>query len=333
MRYILYGAGGIGSGIGAQLANAGHEVVLIARGDHLSTIRADGLLVRTPEGEQRLNPTVVGHPDELEYRGDEVFLLTMKSQDTEQALDDLRRSAGSRVPVVLAQNGVANERMAARRFDRVYGMLVLMPALFLEPGVVVLHGTPKRGTLHCGAFPGGTDEFTEVLCRDLQTAGFEAEPHPNVMSLKYGKLLLNLGNGVQALCGPDADATALNKELRREAMSCFNAAGIDFVSARDLMKENRRTYGLGEVPGYQRGGGSAWQGLMRGTGTIETDFLNGEICLLGVLHGIPTPLNRAVQSLSADAAQNGRPPGSTSTEDIYALAGVEVPTDDPQDDA
>src|SRR5689334_23110902 len=86
MRYIIYGAGGIGGGIGGRLFLAGHDVVVIARGEHLEVIRREGLLLRTPAGSQRVPVPAVGHPSELSLREDDVFMLTMKTQDTEDAL-------------------------------------------------------------------------------------------------------------------------------------------------------------------------------------------------------------------------------------------------------
>ncbi len=65
------------------------------------------------------------------------MILCVKSQHTVAALDDLREAAGDRVAVVCCQNGVANERAALRRFSAVYGMLVVLGAMHLEPGEVV----------------------------------------------------------------------------------------------------------------------------------------------------------------------------------------------------
>lgn len=324
MRYVVYGAGGIGGGIGAQLQGAGHDVTLIARGDHLRAIQEGGLIVKTPEGVEAVDITAVSHPSELVLGGDEVFLFTMKSQDTAAALQDLRAAASTGAPVVMAQNGVANERMAARLFDRVYGMLVYMPAQFLEAGTVVLHATPRRGTLHAGRFPAGTDEAIERICADLREAGFESDPTSDIMPVKYGKLLMNLGNGAQALCGLDADLKGLMRDLRREAMGCFDAAGIDFLTAKELVARLGSNYEMGTVEGSSRQGGSSWQGLVRGTGSIESDYLNGEIVLLGRLHGFETPLNSAVQELSQEAAREGRPPGEKSVADIVERAKVAV---------
>ena len=63
------------------------------------------------------------------------------------------------------------------------------------------------------------------------------------------------------------------------------------------------------IPGRERGGGSSWQSLARGTGNIESDYLNGEIALLGRLHGVPTPVNALLQRLAAEAAARRDPPG------------------------
>jgi len=86
MRFVLYGAGAIGGTIGARLFEGGHDVVLIARGAHLAALREHGLRFRTPGGERILSLPVVGSPGELDWRGDEVVILAMKTQDTAPAL-------------------------------------------------------------------------------------------------------------------------------------------------------------------------------------------------------------------------------------------------------
>ena len=65
-----------------------------------------------------------------------------------------------------------------------------------------------------------------------------------------------------------------------------------------------------------RAGGSTWQSLQRGTGSIETDYLTGEIVLLGRLHGVPTPANRALQAIATRMALTGEPPASRSEDDV-----------------
>ncbi len=62
-------------------------------------------------------------------------------------------------------------------------------------------------------------------------------------------------------------------------------------------------FAYGEIPGAGRIGGSSRQNFVRGTGDIETDYLNGEVVLLGRLHGIPTPANAVIQRLSTEFAR------------------------------
>ena len=319
MRYVIYGAGGIGGGIGARLHQHGHEVILIARGEHLARILSEGLTVRTPDETFTARIPAVDHPSEITFRDNDVVLLTTKAQDSEAALNDLRDAAGPDIPVVCAQNGVDAERMAARRFSRVYAMLVMMPAVFLEPGEVILHGTPISAWLDAGRYPQGLDPLIEQVCADISASLMVSTPDPLPMRLKYAKLRSNLNNAMDALIGDESRRGPVVKHMIEEADSCFAAAGIDVASPEELRERRGGAFTQGDVPGYERPGASSWQGLARGRG-VEADFLNGEIVLLGAQHGVPTPYNRAAQILANAAARIGAEPGSADESEIVALA-------------
>src|SRR3954469_23963258 len=114
MRFVIYGAGGIGAVLGGRLFESGHDVVLIARGAHHDAIRDNGLRVESPASTVTLNVPVVDHPSKLTFPDDDVVLMAMKSQDTDGALEDLAAAAPDdpRLAVVSVQNGVANEGAA-----------------------------------------------------------------------------------------------------------------------------------------------------------------------------------------------------------------------------
>ena len=325
MRYIIYGAGGIGGGIGALLQQVECEVVLIARGDHLTAMQERGLLVQRPGGETRIPVSAVSHPSEIEFRDDDMVILTMKGQDTANALDDLERYVSPEIPIVCGQNGVANERTVARRFLNVYGMLVVMPATFLVPGEIALFGAPQPGLLDSGRYPRGVDPTVTRLCDDLSRAGFNARPDPAVMRLKHGKLLDNLGNAVGALCGEQALRTAeggvraFMRRMRDEAVACYEAARIDYASRSEVAERRAETFTAGDIPGVERGGSSTWQSFRRGRPAIETDWLNGEIVLLGLEHDVPTPANRALQLMAKRALRAGLRDGAVPIDEIVAL--------------
>lgn len=316
MRYIIYGAGGIGGAIGARLFQHGYEVILICRGEHLHTIQSKGLTLKTPTETLNLAVRAVGHPEEIAFTPSDVALLTMKSQDTEMALRDLERAGGRDLAIICGQNGVDNERLAIRRFVRVYGMVVWMPATYLEPGLVLNHAEPVGGILDAGCYPNGVDSLITQVTQDLTTCGFSAVPDHNIMRWKYTKLLSNVRNAFQAACGFEARSRKMIRALRAEALACYQAAGIEFVPEDELQARVRSQITLADIEGHPRTGGSSWQSLMRGLPTIEADFLNGEIVLLGRLHGIPTPCNALLQRVVNNMARTGQKPGSIAVADL-----------------
>jgi 2-dehydropantoate 2-reductase len=316
-RYIVIGAGAIGCAIGGMLQRAGASVVFVARGAQLDALQSRGLILATPSREERLSVSAVGSPSAIQFQPDDVALLCTKSQDTAAALSALAQAAPAGLPVACAQNGVANERAAAALFKRVYGVLVFAPASFLEPGVVCVHSEPVFGGLDIGVYPTGVDALAESVAADLAEAGFEARAEPRILRLKYGKLLANLGNALHALGGDAALFGPLAARVREEAIACFQAAGIAFASMAEVYERNANVKDL-PVRGGPRLGGSSWQSLARGAGSIETDFLNGEIVALGDRFGVPTPLNRALCDLSRRAAEARAAPESLSLEELAA---------------
>src|SRR5438132_1118195 len=194
MRYVVFGAGAVGGAIGGRLFEHGHEVVLVARGPHLEALRARGLELRSPDAAVTLPIPAVDGPGRVDFGPDDVVLLATKSQDTAAALDALRAVSREDLPVVCAQNGVDNERMALRSFARVYGMCVMLPASHLEPGVVEVNSSPVTGILDLGRFPSGTDDVARRMAADLEASSFSSRPDPAIMRQKYAKLLMNLGN-------------------------------------------------------------------------------------------------------------------------------------------
>ena len=74
------------------------------------------------------------------------------------------------------------------------------------------------------------------------------------------------------------------------------------------------------MPEGMRNHGSSWQSLMRRQGSIETDYLNGEIVFLGRKHGIPTPFNAVLQRVANEMAAAREPPGKHTAEELFEMA-------------
>jgi 2-dehydropantoate 2-reductase len=312
MRFVVYGAGAVGGVVGARLFQAGHDVTLIARGAHYEAIRDHGLRFDTPDESVTLPIPVASRPADVTFTAGDVVLLAMKTQDTADALLELSAAAPPEIVLACAQNGVENERLALRLFPQVYGVCVLLPATFLEPGVVETYMAPVTGRLDVGRYPRGDDETARALAAAFVDATFEAEARADVMRYKYGKLLTNLGNAVEAVIGLGEPGREVARLAREEGVACLRAAGVDPPSGVTVIARAR------PVHGRDRLGGSSYQSLQRGTGTIEADYLNGEIVLLGREHGVPTPVNERLRQVANRMAREGQSPGQLTAEDFLA---------------
>jgi 2-dehydropantoate 2-reductase len=313
MRFIVFGAGAIGGVIGARLFEGGYDVTLVARGDHLQAIQRDGLRLHDVDGDRRLRiPAVKDLEPATAQLPETVVILAVKSQHSTHAVDTLRLVARSDTPILCAQNGIANERHVLRYFSNVYGAQILLPATHTEPGVVQAHNAPVPGLIDVGRYPVGSDEYAEGIAAALRTAGFDSATQEDIMSWKREKLIVNLGTAVEAMCGEAAATGRLAEIARTEGRTVFEAAGLHLPSPGAAARRQRiATHAM--IP---RTGGSTWQSLRRQVGGVETDYINGEIALLGRLHNVPTPANELICRHAARLAADKLPPGSVPERDL-----------------
>ena len=298
MRLVLVGPGAVGGVVAARLVQAGHDVHVVARGAHLAAIRRDGLRVESPGG---IDVVPLAASDTIPDGDHDAVLLAVKGQDSAPLLPLLRDR-----PLVHLQNGVANEREALRFTPDVYGVPVMLPTSHLEPGVVQQWSWPKPGILDVGRWPGGLDDRAEALAAAFRDAGFESVARPDVARWKYAKLLMNLANAAQAAF---TEPEEVARFARREGRDVLVEAGIDVASADEDRERRGDHIQQGHIDGRDRGGGSTWQSLARGSG-VEVDLLNGEIVLQARLLGRDARVNAGLQRIVHEMAAAGEPPAS-----------------------
>ncbi len=321
MRVVIYGAGGIGGVIGGHLASAGYDVVFIGRPGHMNAIRQNGLRLITPTGTKILHLTAVTRPDEVNFGQNDVVFLCVKGQNTEEALTDLRKVTQD-VPIFCFQNGIRNDEIASRYFPRVYGVRVQVGATFLNDGEVMCRRDPP-GWLVIGCYPTGTDDLVKTVASSLRNAGFLVKTTPDVMPYKWGKLMGNLANASVAITGVrDGDVQPINEAVRQEAREILAQAGIRWVSNEELAEEwpeyNVKPHGVLD----DKSGSSTWQSLARQQGTVETDFLNGEIVQRAKRLGTGAPLNEKLLSICKEMASKRETPGKYTPAKLSQLLGL-----------
>ncbi|MDH2327013.1 2-dehydropantoate 2-reductase N-terminal domain-containing protein [Cereibacter sp. SYSU M97828] len=325
MRYIIIGAGAVGLALSAEFERAGVDYLLIGRGAQLEKLKADGLTYERPGGTQILRLDL---SDRADLRKDDILLLTVKTQDAEAALDfwaDQPVKGGGRgadLPVVTFQNGLDAERSALRRFARVYAASILIPAVYIEAGRVSVFSGPQLASVVVGRFPAGRDAISARIVADLTRANSLAEERDDIRRWKSAKLLHNVRNVLELFAGDAATLELTARRITDEARLALVAAGHD-PARPDERLVDISGWKVTRAQSTSPTGQSTWQSFTRGARS-EVGYLNGEIALLGALHGVDTPWNRAAQRLAAELATSGGAPGSIAITRLVELAGPDA---------
>ena len=249
----------------------------------------------------------------------------MKSQDTGAAVRDLAESAPTSTPVFCFQNGVENERVALRLVrERVRLRRAVPDRLPPTPASCRRSRRRRHGIFDVGRFPAGSDDVAAAVAAAIDSSAMKSVARDDIMRWKYRKLVTNLGNAIEAVCGPSSRGGELTELVAAEAESVLDAAGIDRATVAEDLERRADHLALHRVGGERRQGGSSWQSLQRGVGAIETDYLNGEIVLLGRLHGVATPVNETLQRLANELAATRRPPGCYTEAEVLERIAVEA---------
>jgi 2-dehydropantoate 2-reductase len=324
MRFIIYGAGAVGSIIGGHLYRTGHDVILVGNPKHIEKIKETGLRLIMPDVTYVLKMQAYKEAKELTPFGEnDVILLTAKSQHTLLCLGQLKNAGAPRdLPIFCVQNSIFNEALATRVFTHIYGAVVWMPGIFLKPGEVINPILGKPGFLEVGLYPQGSDELTHKVSEAFKRADFLGGVNEWVMRAKAAKCLRNLGNALGAIIGSEGDSSRFMVAARKEAMEVWRTAGIEWEDSEKFKRRIRKGYGIYNMPkGYDNihNLGSSWQSLMRDTGNIEAKQLNGDVVQLGRLLGIETPYNKVLWRIAEEMAKKGEKPGKYTIADLRRM--------------
>ena len=250
LKILMVGAGGVGGYYAARLAEAGHEVVLTARGEHLAALRTHGLRVDYEGQVFRQSLAAYEHASLIaKYQPDDFDLIAiaLKATATKAVMEELGNwlKSGS-VPVLSLQNGVDNEPLIAAVIgaDRVLGGLaVRIGGHITEPGVVFAEGVAQ---IVMGAWPQQTlgDARVPLLQRleaAFNDAGIPTTLTDNIRYELWRKLLINNGvNPLSALTGLDTRSLTHHPRFGKvvygmmaETVAASRADGVD-LTQRDL---------------------------------------------------------------------------------------------------
>ncbi len=313
MKVCIYGAGAIGGYVGAQLAIAGADVSLVARGPHLKAMRENGLKLRIG-GEERV-AKVKCTDDPAELGPQDFVFVSLKAHSIPGVVDAMQPLLNDRTSIVTAVNGIpywyfyrnGNEfegttlqtiDPGARQWtalgpERAIGCIVYPATEVVEPGVIQ-HVYGDKFPL--GEPSGEQTERVQQLSRMMESAGLRAPVMDNIRDEMWLKLWGNLSfNPISALTHATLDVITASPGTRAvaKAMMLEGQAIAERLGVKFRVDVERRINGAGAVGAHKT---SMLQDLERGR-AMEIDPLVAVVQELGRLTGIPTPTIDTVLAL------------------------------------
>jgi 2-dehydropantoate 2-reductase len=313
VKIAIFGAGAVGGHLAVKLGQAGANVSIIARGAHLSAIRANGLTVRS--GEQTINVRLPATDRAEELGPQDCVIITLKANALPSAAADIAKLMTPQTTLVTTSNGIPYwyfygldspwRDHVVESVDpdgrlwhllppcQVVGCIVFHAAEVIEPGIVE-HTYSNRFSL--GEPNGNKSARTEALSQLLSKAGLKAPVCSNIRNELWLKLWGNLAfNPLSALTGLTVDRLTSRLDLRNTARAMMEEAALvaKTLGISFSMSIDERIDLTGSVGAHKT---SMLQDLERGR-PMEIDALLGAVVELGRLTGIPMPQCEAMLAL------------------------------------
>ncbi len=317
LKFLVFGAGAIGTYIGGSLALAGQQVVFVEKQKMVDELHERGLRLDLTIDERRktkdafvVDPrTFVISPsieEALNYGPFDVALFAVKSFDTASAMEDLRPFAEKLPPILCLSNGVENEQVIARVMgaDKVIYGTVTTAVARKSPGNIVLE--KLRGVGIAAGHP-----LSEKLVDIFNAAYLKCRLYADAYSMKWSKMLTNLiANPTSAILNMTAAEVFANKhlykleiEMLKECLAVMQAQNLEVVDlpgtpVRALAFATKLPLWLSK-PFLSRAAGSGRGGKMpsfhidlyMGRPRSEVEYLHGAVAREGKARDIPTPVN------------------------------------------
>ena len=324
-RYAIYGAGSLGTVLGAYITKNGGKVDLVNRNRaHVDALNANGAHI-TGTVEMHVPVTAIT-PDQMEGEYDVILLLTKQLHNREVVtfLSDHLAADGV---IVTLQNGLPEPGIAEIVGEsRTMGCTVEWGATMSAPGQCTLTSAPDSLSFHMGRMSGITDaQFERVKALlELMCPVYE---EPNLIGARWSKLLINATfSGLGTVIGGTFGDVSGSADARRVAIRCIkecidvgHAAGADFapVQGKDITKlfyykgAIKRTIATLLIPiamkKHRAIEPSMLQDLKKGK-PCEIDAINGIVCEQGRKYGVPTPINDRIVKIVKECQDGLRKP-------------------------
>jgi len=320
IRSAIYGAGSLGTILGAFMTKNGANVELVNRNKaHIEALKTNGAKI-TGTLEMTV-PVKAITPDEMSGTYDVIFLMT-KQLMNQEIVTFLKPFLSDNGVIVTLQNGIPEPLIASIVGENhTMGCVVEWGATLSAPGVCTLTSNPDSLSYHMGKMEGITDEQLNTV-KELLELMCPVHEEENLIGARWSKLLINATfSGLGTVVGGVFGDVSENKDARKVAIRCMkecidvgHAAGATFapVQGKDITKlfyyKNafKRTIATLIIPiamkKHRAIEPSMLQDLKKNK-PCEIDSINGIVCEWGRTHNVPTPINDKIVEIVKDIEQ------------------------------
>lgn len=295
MRFAIMGSGGVGGYFGARLAESGEDVTFIARGEHLATIRRDGLTLKSIDGDAIIT-SATATDDPAEISEVDVVIVAVKAWQVASAAEAIRPLIGPGTLVLPLQNGVeaADQLAAALGETHVLDGLCGILAWREGPGVIRHAGVSpfiRLGT-RLPSQAAGAEALRATLDR---TSGISAEIPDDIEAAVWSKFLFICAmSGIGALTRAPIGTTRTlpeTRELTGQILSEIDAVARARGVALPVDAVERAMHFIDSLP---EGSTASMQRDIVAGKPSELDSQNGAVVRLGRAASVPTPINSMI---------------------------------------
>ena len=326
MKTAIYGAGSLGTILGAFINKAGEPIELINRNKaHVEALQTNGAQV---VGTVQFNQSVKAYtPAEMSGKYDIIFLMT-KQQNNKEVVTTLKEYLAEDGVLVTFQNGLPEMQIAdILGEERVLGCTVAWGATMLSPGVCELTSAPDALSFSLGSISEKRSRHFAKVKEMLEMMG-TVDVEDNFIGTRWSKLLINASfSGMSAVLGCTFGEAAAPKESRRVVQAlikeCIDVCatggitiepvqGKDIVKLLDYKGAVKRAISFFIIPiairKHAKLKASMLQDIEKGKLT-EVDAINGAVSDYGRKVGCPTPMNDRVVEIIHNIEQGKMKPG------------------------
>jgi 2-dehydropantoate 2-reductase len=325
MKIAIYGAGSLGTILGAFITKGGMDIDLINRNtSHIAGLKGKGAQII---GSIRMTvPVKAFLPEEMKDKYDLIFLMT-KQMDNTNVIKQLEKHLTGDGVICTMQNGLPELSVAEIiGEDKTFGCAVLWGATMIGNGVCELTSAPEKLTFNLGSLSPNKQAKLEEIKRVLELMG-PVEIEENFLGSRWSKLLVNCSfSGMSAVLGATFGEVAKNKKSRlcvqRIIKECIDTAkkadikiepiqGKDICKLLDYNNKLKQKISFAIIPfairKHRFTKASMLQDLEKGR-RCEIDSINGVVCKYGDKYDVPTPFNDLVVEIIHGIEDSKYPP-------------------------